>query len=79
MGGVGQGDEDLSYYGDGYLDMKTSLWLNVDPWRRKYPSILPYCYAMNNPINAIDPDGRLSYLVTDNIQAMEVIPAIGTV
>lgn len=37
--------------------MKTSLWLNVDPLTENYPNIGGYVYALNNPINLIDPDG----------------------
>jgi len=32
--------------------------LSVDPLAEKYPNINPYVYVGNNPINAIDPDGR---------------------
>lgn len=32
--------------------------MSVDPLADKYPSISPYAYVANNPINAIDPDGR---------------------
>jgi cell wall-associated NlpC family hydrolase len=32
-------------------------WLNVDPLAGKYPSISPYVYGANNPINLLDPDG----------------------
>ena len=32
--------------------------MRVDPLAEKYPSISPYAYVANNPINAIDPDGR---------------------
>lgn len=46
------------YYGARYYDPKISLWLSVDPLAEDYPSISPYCYVANNPINAIDPDGR---------------------
>lgn len=33
-------------------------FLSVDPLAEKYPSISPYAFVANNPINAIDPDGR---------------------
>jgi hypothetical protein len=33
-------------------------FLSVDPLAEKYPNISPYAYVANNPINAIDPDGR---------------------
>jgi len=48
----------LYYYGARYYDPKTSIFLNVDPLAEKYPNISPYTYVANNPINAIDPDGR---------------------
>ncbi|MEP7094757.1 MAG: RHS repeat-associated core domain-containing protein [Flavobacterium sp.] len=57
-------ETNLSYYGARYLDMKTSLWLNVDPLVEKYLNISPYAYVANNPINAIDPDGaRIIFIV----------------
>ncbi|WP_173857003.1 RHS repeat-associated core domain-containing protein [Flavobacterium sp. PL002] len=38
----------LSYYGARYLDMKTSLWLSVDPKMEKYPGFGAYIYFINN-------------------------------
>jgi len=34
-------------------------WLLPDPLAEKYYHISPYAYVANNPINAIDPDGRI--------------------
>ena len=51
-------ETNLSYYGARYLDMKTSLWLSVDIMASRYPEISPYAYCGNNPVNAIDPDGK---------------------
>jgi RHS repeat-associated protein len=51
-------ETNLSYYGARYLDMKTSLWLNVDPLAEKHPNIGGYVYCINNPILLKDPDGR---------------------
>ncbi|MBN1971950.1 MAG: hypothetical protein JW870_21540, partial [Candidatus Delongbacteria bacterium] len=45
----------------------TTRFLSVDPMARKYPEMNPYGYCANNPINAIDPDGReILYLVRNN-------------
>jgi hypothetical protein len=33
-------------------------WLSTDPLANEYPSLSPYVFVGNNPINAIDPDGR---------------------
>ncbi|OUD23569.1 RHS repeat domain-containing protein, partial [Flavobacterium psychrophilum] len=51
-------ETNLTNFGARYLDMKTSLWLNVDPLAEKYPNISPYVYCANNPVLYIDPDGR---------------------
>ena len=48
----------LYYYGARYYDPRISVWHGVDPLAEKYPSISPYAYVANNPLNAIDPDGR---------------------
>ncbi len=32
--------------------------MSVDPLADKYPSLSPYAYVANNPLNYIDPDGR---------------------
>ena len=33
-------------------------WGRIDPLCEKYYSTSPYAYCVNNPVNAIDPDGR---------------------
>jgi RHS repeat-associated protein len=48
----------LGYFGARYYDSKISQWYSVDPLAEKYPSVSPYIYTLNNPINLIDPDGR---------------------
>jgi len=55
------------YYGARYgvypehsrRDPKWSIWLSVDPLAEMYPATSSYAYVANNPINAIDPDGRI--------------------
>jgi len=34
-------------------------WTSVDPLAEKYYHISPYAYCANNPVNAVDPDGKL--------------------
>ncbi|MBP4140409.1 hypothetical protein J3S90_01165 [Flavobacterium sp. P4023] len=67
-------ETNLSYYGARYLDMKTSLWLNVDPILLReevydnpestnggvYNSqnLAAYSFSYNNPITYVDPDGE---------------------
>jgi hypothetical protein len=47
-----------------YLAEFSSRWLSIDPLARKYPQISPYVYVSNNPVNAIDPDGKDEFLLT---------------
>ena len=53
-------ETNLSYYGARYLDMKTSLWLSVDPLAEKMQKYGAYVYAFNNPVKFVDPDGRMA-------------------
>ena len=50
-------ETNLSYYGARYLDMKTSLWLSIDPLVEKFPNASPYAYCFNNPLRFTDPTG----------------------
>ena len=50
-------ETNLTYMSARYLDMKTSLWLNVDPMAERYYMNSPYIYVSQNPINLIDPTG----------------------
>ncbi|RNC85954.1 MAG: RHS repeat-associated core domain-containing protein [Balneola sp.] len=45
------------------MDPATGRMMQIDPAHELYPDISPYAYVMNNPLNAIDPDGRTVYYV----------------
>lgn len=47
----------LNFGARGY-DSRIARWWSVDPLAGKYPSWSPYVFALNNPINLTDPDGR---------------------
>ncbi|MCC9065947.1 RHS repeat domain-containing protein [Flavobacterium piscisymbiosum] len=51
-------ETNLSYYGARYYDVKTSLWLSVDPLVEKYPNVESYVYCLNSPVVLVDPDGK---------------------
>ncbi|WP_262896646.1 RHS repeat-associated core domain-containing protein [Flavobacterium psychrophilum] len=51
-------ETNLTNFGARYLDMKTSLWLNVDPLAEKYPGVSSYVFCLNNPLIYVDPDGK---------------------
>ncbi|WP_083598237.1 DUF6443 domain-containing protein [Flavobacterium sp. CF108] len=46
-------------YGARKYDPALGHWMNMDPLSEKYETLSPYNYVSNNPVNAIDPDGRL--------------------
>lgn len=46
-----------SYFGARYYSSDLSIWLSVDPMAAKYPSLSPYVYCADNPVNTIDPNG----------------------
>ena len=47
-----------SYFGARYYNSIYSIWLSVDPMSDRYPSISPYAYCANNPVNMVDSDGN---------------------
>ena len=59
-------EKDNETYGEGnaydfgarIYDSRLGRWMSTDPHASKYPHLSPYAFVANNPINAIDPDGR---------------------
>jgi RHS repeat-associated protein len=50
-------------YGARMYDAATGRWNGVDALSEKYTEMTNYCYAANNPINIIDPNGMDLYLL----------------
>ena len=46
-------------YGARIYDGRLGKWLSTDPDSHLYPGNSTYCYALNTPISAVDPDGKL--------------------
>ena len=55
-----QRELELKWYdhGNRMLDYTFSRWITPDPMAEKGYAWSPYCYAFNNPVKYIDPDGR---------------------
>lgn len=45
-------------YGARQHDPILARWDRIDPLCEKYYNVSPYNYCLNNPVNAVDPDGR---------------------
>lgn len=50
---------------------------SVDPLTKKFPSLSPYQFASNNPIWALDLDGKEAWLYYDNLQGWKQSSAFG--
>ena len=53
----------LHYAGARYYMSALGRWPSPDPLADKYPAHSPFTYTLNNPINAVDPDGRVVIFV----------------
>ena len=50
-------------YGARQHDPILARWDRIDPLCEKYYSTSPYAYCLNNPVNAIDPDGSYTKVI----------------
>jgi hypothetical protein len=48
-------------YGARQYNPILARWDRIDPLAEEYYDVSPYVYCVNNPVNAIDPDGRKGY------------------
>lgn len=50
-------------YGARLYDPQVGRWVTADPLSDQYRAFSNYSYTLNNPINAVDPDGKLVIFV----------------
>jgi RHS repeat-associated protein len=69
-------DTELLYYEARYYDSAIGRFISLDPWGgdiNNPQTFNKYAYTLNNPMNAIDPDGRLTIFIhgTGNQEGMD--------
>jgi RHS repeat-associated protein len=64
-------ENNMYYYSARYYAPPT--FISRDPMFEKYPSISPYTYCMNNPVNAIDPTGENVYGLDENSGKLVIV------
>ena len=45
-------------YGARQMDPVICQWTTVDPLAEEHYNVSPYVYCGDNPVNAVDPDGK---------------------
>ena len=60
-------------YGARQHDPILARWDRIDPLCENYYSTSPYAYCLNNPVNAIDPDGRYTKVIKKEDGTYEVV------
>lgn len=48
------------------------VWDRIDPLAEKYYNVSPYAYCNNNPVNAVDPDGRDVWLFATKLPGTHI-------
>ena len=63
-------------YGARMYDSKTIRWTTPDQLAEDYYETSPYVYCLNNPVNAIDLDGRKNYRLNKDGWLTETSPTL---
>ncbi len=58
-----KGEGNAYNFGARMYDSRLGKWLSLDAFASSYPSISPYTFALNTPIQAVDPDGNVVIFV----------------
>jgi RHS repeat-associated protein len=60
-------------YSARFFDPAMARFTTMDPLAEKYYSVSPYVYCGNNPVNAIDPDGRSTWVMNNGDGTYRVV------
>jgi RHS repeat-associated protein len=61
---------DLYDYGARYYDAAMARWTSMDPLCEQYYSISPYAYCADNPVSAIDKEGKKIFILNSTESAI---------
>jgi len=67
---------ELTDYGARFYDALRASWLTMDPLCEKYYGLSPYAMCGDNPVNAVDEDGRDYYVTKDNKSQTYTVVAV---
>jgi RHS repeat-associated protein len=67
-----KGEANQIDFGERMLDVRLAIWLSVDKARSLYPSIAPYVYCANSPVQYKDEDGSIVRDKNGNIVFVEI-------
>lgn len=60
-------------YGARHYDAALGMFMTVDPMAEKYYGVNQYAYCLNNPVNAVDPDGRSTWVIRQSDGCYKVV------
>ena len=63
-------------YGARNYDAAVPMWTSVDPLCEKNYDVSPYVYCGDNPVNAVDPDGRQIIILGSRKERIEILECI---
>ncbi len=59
------------HFGARYYEPRIGRFLSVDPEADEFPGVSPYAYALNSPLELIDPDGRYARGLFDGADVLK--------
>lgn len=70
-------ESNFYYFGARFYDPAVGRWLSVDPLAGNFPSLTPYNYVYNNPVNVFDPNGEAGFAQIEVRKAKALFYKVG--